>query len=200
MADGICTENPFDEHWTSLFRKTICDYAGCPDDIAEGQPFLLDAIAALARLADDPDSHFPLLCKDGLPLGVEETLPDTSHIWPDKGELAGTDDEMDTPAPPAPTRAENYPSAAEHEDAIEATYIEERSLGLVYGPLTEAEAAALCGCSPHQLCHGDALFHKTHDAVVCHCANNGAVEVPLVKYGLNLVLTSLPDYHEHTLL
>ena len=71
--------------------------------LPEGQPFLLDAISALARLANDPDADFPLLCKEGLPLGVEEELPDTSHVWPDKSELAGTDDEDDT-APPPPLR------------------------------------------------------------------------------------------------
>jgi hypothetical protein len=53
-----------------------------------------------------------------------------------------------------PSKKPNYPSAEEHEDAIEATYMEDRDLGLTSGPHTPEEAAAICGCRPHELCHG----------------------------------------------
>ena len=111
-----------------------------------------------------------------MPLGVEEHLPDCSHVWPNKTELTLQDEEEETPCDPI--KHGNYPSAAEHEDAIEATYIEDKEESMVLGPPDEPQAAELCGCSVQQLCHG-ALAGKPdgrygeklrtiHDATVNH--------------------------------
>lgn len=156
LASGKCKECPYQDRHLATFSSTIAEYAHCGMDRAPGQPFCLDAITCLARMAGDPDADFPQQCKEGLPLGVEEHLPDTSRIWPSKQELADEDglQEADEEQLPPPQQAENYPSAAEHEAAIEATFLEEVQLGLVSGPHTDEEAAQICGCTPDQLCHG----------------------------------------------
>ena len=156
LARGRCKACPLATANTAPYATAISAFAHCTMDVYPGQPFCLDAITALADIAGDPDSAFPQQCKEGLPLGVEEPLPDTSHIWPSKEELADEDplQEADEEQPPPPQQAENYPSALEHEEAIEATFREEVALGLVSGPHTDEEAARICGCAPSELCHG----------------------------------------------
>ena len=40
----------------------------------------------------------------------------------------------------------NYASAEIHSDDIRKTFLEERDMDMVLGPLTAQEAASLCGC------------------------------------------------------
>ena len=56
--------------------------------------------------------------------------------------------------PPVPATAENYPSAQLFEDVIESTFMDEKLLDMVEGPLSEQEAADLCGCLINDLCVG----------------------------------------------
>ena len=63
-----------------------------------------------------------------MPIGVEEDLPDCSHIWPDKAELSLQ--EADEEQPTDPIQHTNYPSAKEHENAIELTYVEDAEEGV----------------------------------------------------------------------
>ena len=86
-----------------------------------------------------------------MPLGVEEDLPDCSHIWPDKTELSLQ--EADDEQPTDPIQHVHYPCAKEHEDAIELTYVEDAKEGMALGPLEDYQAAELCGCKPEQLCY-----------------------------------------------
>ena len=70
-------------------------------------------------------------------------------IWPTKDELRGMAWQDD-----APTDLEehaNYPSADNHEDLVEETFIEERTTMLVDGPFTRHEAAKLCQCRADEL-------------------------------------------------
>ncbi|CAE8737484.1 unnamed protein product [Polarella glacialis] len=60
----------------------------------------------------------------------------------------------DCEQPPPPHDAPNYPSAAEHADRIEATYIEERDLDMTSGPHDRATTAALCQCHEDELSCG----------------------------------------------
>ena len=78
------------------------------------------------------------------------TLPDPD-IWPSKQELGGSPSELE---PPVPTTAENYPSAQLFEDVSESTFMDEKLLDMVEGPLSEQEAADLCGCLINDLCVG----------------------------------------------
>ncbi|CAE7471849.1 MKK3, partial [Symbiodinium sp. CCMP2592] len=55
--------------------------------------------------------------------------------------------------PPAPTTADNYPSADVFEHT-EQTFLEEKLLEMVAGPLSEQEAADLCACDVAELCVG----------------------------------------------
>ena len=152
LAQGLATTCPYPEAWTSNFQQTISTYTGVPHHVPPGQPFALGAIARLAEMANDPDHGFPAQCAQGLPLGVEEELPEAHGIWPSKTELTGVD--QHEPHIDPPRAHPNYPSAKEHEDAIEATYIEDRTEGMVSGPHTPAEAANICGCQVPDLCHG----------------------------------------------
>ena len=118
----------------------------------------------------------PLQAARGMPLGVDEDLPDCSHIWPNKTELSLQEENEETPTDPI--QHANYPSAKEHENAIELTYEEDKAEGMALGPLDDMQAATLCVCTPAQLCHG-ALAGKPegrygdklgtiHDATVNH--------------------------------
>ena len=49
---------------------------------------------------------------------------------------------------------DNYPSAKEFTDEINATFEEEKKMGMVVGPFTQQEAAEACECTPDQLCPG----------------------------------------------
>ena len=152
LLAGLCTSSPFPEHIHCNSAGIIARHTGTDLQVAEGQPFALGTLAALARQAGDPDHFFPLECTPGLPLGVTDPLPDTRHIWPSKQELTGVDPHETDLAPPH--ASPNYPSAEEHYEAIEATYREEAAMGMVAGPLTPDEAATICGCQPSDLCHG----------------------------------------------
>ena len=48
----------------------------------------------------------------------------------------------------------NYPSAADFSKEIRATFAEEVPLGMTVGPLSQQQAAELCGCDPTELCPG----------------------------------------------
>ena len=152
MAAGLCKQYPYDDNTAQWYKQTICNYCNSTDHIEPGQPFMLQTIQSLAEMAGDPDSQFPKECAEGLPLGVDEDLPDTRHIWPSKLELTNVDQHEAHIQPP--TQQPNYPSAEEHELTIEATFQEELPLGMVEGPLTDDQAAARCGCRPDELCHG----------------------------------------------
>jgi hypothetical protein len=162
QAQGFCARieeslatnqaaQPFSEADLQSARLALCPAAFPPAD--EGQPFHLDLLAHLAWEAGDPDWEYPLLVRQGVPLGVEEPTWTSPGIWPTKEELAGmaalgADDLED------PCSHDNYSSAEDHQDTIEQTYLEERALGMTLGPYTLAEAAAVCGCSPEEICCG----------------------------------------------
>ena len=152
LQAGTATAYPYPTSIMNSHQAVICNYTATQPDITEGQPFLLTTISELARRAGDPDYLFPLQCQHGLPLGVDEVLPDTRHIWSSKMEL--TSHEAEEAELEQPMLKPNYPSADEHADAIEKTFSEEVGLGMVTGPHTPSEAAAICGCRPDQLCHG----------------------------------------------
>ena len=44
------------------YRAALCEYTATKADIADGQPFLLDTIAAMARQANVPNHTLPLHC------------------------------------------------------------------------------------------------------------------------------------------
>ena len=45
----------------------------------------------------------------------------------------------------------NYPSAADFSREIRATFAEEVPMGMTVGPLSQQQAAELCGCDPAEL-------------------------------------------------
>ena len=115
---------------------------------APGQPFFL----TVARQGGDPDWQYPLTLQQGVPLGVTTPTLTSPNVWPVKSELAGEDREP--PDLPDPTGRANYPSAKDFIAEIRKTFEEEVPMGMVSGPLTKPEAAALCKCDPSDLCPG----------------------------------------------
>jgi hypothetical protein len=80
LQAGTAKEYPYPDTILEEYQAKICNHTSTLPTVSEGQPFLLETIAALARQAGDPDHHFPLQCQHGLPLGVEENLPDAQHV------------------------------------------------------------------------------------------------------------------------
>ena len=132
-------------------------------EIAEGQPFCLDALSHLASLAGDPDWAFPQVLKEGVPLGVDEPTLHTPGVWPLKEELRGMlwEDEP----PPGLEAHDNYPSAELHSADIQATFEEEREMGMVLGPYTWEEAAEVCGCTVNELITGPMAAIEESDKI-----------------------------------
>ncbi|CAE8634678.1 unnamed protein product, partial [Polarella glacialis] len=123
-----------------------------PSQITTGQPFTLPLLSSLALTAGDPDWEFPLHASDALPLGVTDVLPRTPGIWPTTLEMNEYNEDCEQPEPPSDVPT--YPSAAEHEDRIEATYIEERGLDMTSGPHDRSTVARLCNCREDQISCG----------------------------------------------
>ena len=55
----------------------------------KGQPFFLDHLRTMAEMANDPDSQYFEVLKNGVPLGVKEPPLKSPGIWPTKEELKG---------------------------------------------------------------------------------------------------------------
>ena len=90
--------------------------------------------------------------KNGVPLGVKEPPLKSPGIWPTKEELKG-----ESPLDGAledPRGRGNYASAEIHAEDIRKTFLEERDMDMVLGPLTAQETASICGCDIPELCPG----------------------------------------------
>lgn len=55
----------------------------------QGQPFFLDHLRTMAKMANDPDSEYFEVLKHGVPLGVDIPPLRSPGIWPTKEELKG---------------------------------------------------------------------------------------------------------------
>ena len=118
---------------------------------ASGQPFHLLFLSNLAKDAGDIDWKYPLELDEGVPLGVDSPPLPCEHVWPTKEEMAKCPDDQE---PGEPCSRENYGSAAEFENEIEATFVEEREMGLTLGPMDLETAAIICECDPGDICCG----------------------------------------------
>ena len=142
--------HPFPESLLDDLRSAL---GGSPTESpAQGQPFYLDLIHKLANQAGDPDAGFTHNLAIGVPLGVTIPPLHSPGIWPLKTELSGM--EHITPDLAEPYGKANYPSALDFADHIQNTFLEEKDLDMVEGPLSREEAAARCGCTPEDLCPG----------------------------------------------
>ena len=105
----------------------------------DGQPFFLHHLRSMAEMANDPDSQYFEVLKNGVPLGVRQPPLKSPGIWPTKEELKG-----ESPLDGAledPRGRGNYASAEIHAEDIRKTFLEERDMDMVLGPLTAQEAA-----------------------------------------------------------
>ena len=146
------TVHPFATEFSEVLSDSIQTELGFKTEPCLGQPFELSIISNLARAAGDPDWQYPEDIRHGVDLGVTEPTWTTPGVWPTKEELAGQ--ELPEEEFPPPCSHDNYSSAEDHLDIINQTYQEEKELGMVMGPYTPEEAAAICGCKPDELCHG----------------------------------------------
>ena len=80
------------------------------------------------------------------------------------GTQIGREEDQLPDYPPLQGR-DNYPSAKESTDEINATFEEEKKMGMVLGPFTQQEAAEACKCTPDQLCPGPMAGIQESDKV-----------------------------------
>jgi hypothetical protein len=116
-----------------------------------GQPFHFHFLSNLAKEAGDCDWGYPLDLVEGVPLGVDSAPLACDHVWPTKEEMTKCPEDPD---PGEPCSQANYTSAKEFEDAIEATFEEEKEMGLTLGPMDLETAAMICECEPEEICCG----------------------------------------------
>ena len=96
-------------------------------DVAVNQPFLLDLEAALLLEAGDPARDLPSTLKAGVPLGVEEIIPNNCDVWP-----AARSRELQE-VPPLVPAERNYASFVEHEAVVRQSYQEDVRCKTVWG-------------------------------------------------------------------
>ena len=169
--------HPFSIHLLRQLREKLASYCsttGDPHNVEPGQPFHLDLLADLALSLQDPDWEYPKILREGVPLGVTSPTLRTPDVWPTKEELRGEEDPF--PEYPPLQGRDNYPSAKEFTKEIEATFEEEKTMGMVLGPMTQQEAAEICGCQPDQLCPGPMAGIQESDKVrtIFDCSWGGA--------------------------
>jgi len=150
-------QHPFPDWFLEDIVKILTGGHKVDTSIKKGQPFRLGLIKHLLITAGDPDFDYMDKLAEGLNLGVTEPIPRSPGIWPTVEELKGEDyNHDDTNDDSFLTAMENYSSAVEHLQEIEATYLEEKAPGMdmVLGPFSLKEAAEACGCREDQIIHG----------------------------------------------
>ena len=158
--------HPFPDTLLSKIRERLsqeCQNGKDHMEIAEGQPFFLNLVSSLAQRLGDPDWEYPLTLREGVPLRVSSPTLQSPGIWPTKEELRGEEDPL--PDYPPLQGRDNYPSAKEFTDEINATFEDEKKMGMVLGPFTQQEAAEACKCTPVQLCPGPMAGIQESDKV-----------------------------------
>ena len=148
--------HPFPPWFLADIEHILSDNGYTDCTITNGQPFKLNLVKQLLIEGKDPDYDYMDRLAEGLNIGVEEQIPMSPGIWPSKAEMRGEelsiaedeDDETDLLA------VENYSSADVYIKEIRQTYVDEKELDMVIGPLTRSEAVTACGCSDEELITG----------------------------------------------
>lgn len=96
------------------------------EHVSDGQPFHLLLLSELAKSGRDPDWKYPQDQQVGVPLGVTTPTWSSPGIWPSKDELRGMD--LDMEDLDHPLGRDNYKSAEDFRDAIQATFEEEKKM------------------------------------------------------------------------
>ena len=148
LAAGHISDSPFTEETLACGRQLIWNElkrAGCRlpvDHVVPGQPFYLAAVEELLRLAGDPDFAAFYTGKDsfakGVRLGVDVDLPRVPAVFTAKTSWRVYDEENAN----AGSR-ENYVSARDHADEVQAQFEREAALGAMYETLGEPSLASL---------------------------------------------------------
>ena len=107
--------------------------------IADGQPFRLKLISALASLCGDPDAHIPLQCETGVSLGDVQALSDCVH-YPVKSDSVDFSAEL-------VTWSRNYVSAEQQPTVVRELLAEDLNPANRYakGPFTWLELLEFLG-------------------------------------------------------
>ncbi len=139
---GLDKNHPVPQEFIRECRTAVGSHYQWPQsiysDIPSGQPFLLHMVSGLGKEAGDCDWAYPLDLVEGVPLGVDSPPLPCEHVWPTKEEMAKCSEDQE---PEEPRSHDNYTSATEFEDEIEATFEEEKEMGLTLGPM-DLETAA----------------------------------------------------------
>ena len=115
-------------------RKVKCDLS-----IAQGQPFRLRLLSALAYVCGDPDSSFAMECESGLPLGDASPLSDCCH-YPVKSDTCDPSAELIT-------WSKNYVSAENAPEIVRELLQDDLSSEnqFAHGPLTWIQLLTFLG-------------------------------------------------------
>ena len=148
LAAGQISDSPFTEEMLACGRQLIWSElkrAGCRlpvDHIVPGQPFYLAAVEELLRLAGDPDFAAFYTGKDsfakGVRLGVDVDLPRVPAVFTAKTRWRVYDEEDANTG-----LRENYVSARDHADEVQAQFEKEAALGAMYETSVEQARADL---------------------------------------------------------
>lgn len=112
----------------------FCGPGVCVEEVAEGQPFRLQAMTGLLEKAGDGDYEFLKEAASGFPLGVKFPLPRTPKAFERQVEWSLKED----PTVECALAKANYPSAAEHEVHLRDHLESEVEEGLV-AKMTESQ-------------------------------------------------------------
>ena len=106
-----------------------------------GQPFLLHLEGALLRKMGDPHGHLPNILMHGVPMGVDEYIPNVPDVWPPSRRHT----EPALEPTPLLSAERNYNSCEEHIAELRTAIRGDAQDNLCIGPVREADAEAICG-------------------------------------------------------
>ena len=127
VATGKFEEMPFPEADLDSARASVARYSGLDCGLiaaAPGQSLRLDLIKGLLLRVGDPDAEFFEQLREGVPLGVDETMPRTPDVFEEKvkwklGEVEG----------PGEAFKDNYRSLKGHEKEVRDLFHKEAREG-----------------------------------------------------------------------
>eukprot|EP00435_Cladocopium_sp_Y103_P026445 s953_g6.t1 len=133
LVTGKFEASPFSAEELEILRRKWAGLLPDPADavkIDSGQPFLLRGLAQWLSVFGDPDTSILVDAEDsfasGVPLGVDEPLPRTPQVYPEKVKHRKLDESEYNPF------ASNYQSAQISSAELEAKFKEEEALCRMY--------------------------------------------------------------------
>ena len=169
LVTGKLESSPFSESALVKLRERWASLLPDPADAAvvdPGQPFFLRALAQWLKVFKDPDVQWlmdePDSFATGVNVGVEQPLPRSPQVFPEKGKHRKMDETEFCPI------ADNYPSAQLSTGELEKKFREEELLGRMHpsklGVLRQEFGDKLRIASMAAISKPDGSVRPLHDA------------------------------------